>query len=173
MLSALFHWIALSIIGVPYALALALWVGLVSQFIPVVGTYLAGALAVLIALLHDPVDGVAVLPTGTSDPARYRGVRIENARNYDWEDISSDPEGRLYIGDIGNNDSARRNLAIYVVDEPDPVQAWRRHAAKLEDRAAALTERRFDAIRFRGPGTDLTVGLTAANKYRVRTSWRW
>ena len=66
-------------------------------------------------------DGVAVLPTGTSDPARYRGVRIENARNYDWEDITSDPEGRLYIGDIGNNDSARRNLAIYVADEPDPV----------------------------------------------------
>ena len=66
-------------------------------------------------------DGVAVLPTGTSDPVRYRGVRIDNARNYDWEDITSDPEGRLYIGDIGNNDSARRNLAIYVVDEPDPV----------------------------------------------------
>jgi predicted PurR-regulated permease PerM len=61
LLSTLFHWIALSIIGVPYALALALWVGLVSQFIPVVGTYLAGALAVVIALLHDPVDGVAVL----------------------------------------------------------------------------------------------------------------
>lgn len=62
-LSALAHWIALSIIGVPYALALALWVGIISQFIPVVGTYLAGALAVLIAVLNEPVDGIWTLGT--------------------------------------------------------------------------------------------------------------
>ncbi len=61
VLSTAFHWIVLAILGVPYALALALWVGIVSQFIPVVGTYLAGALAVLVALLNDPVDGVIVL----------------------------------------------------------------------------------------------------------------
>jgi hypothetical protein len=66
-------------------------------------------------------DGVAVLPNRVTDPARYRGITIDNARNYDWEDITIDPDRRLYIGDIGNNDSARRNLAIYVVDEPDPV----------------------------------------------------
>jgi predicted PurR-regulated permease PerM len=61
ILSAACHWIALQIMGVPYALALALWVGIVSQFIPVVGTYLAGALAVLVAALNDPVDGVVIL----------------------------------------------------------------------------------------------------------------
>ena len=61
VLSTVFHWIALAILGVPYALALALWVGVISQFIPVVGTYLAGALAVLVALLNDPFDGVAIL----------------------------------------------------------------------------------------------------------------
>ena len=52
------------------------------------------------------------------------------------------------------------------LDEPDPVRAWRQHAAKLEDRAAALTERRFDAVRFRGPGTDLVVGLTPRSLWR-------
>ena len=55
-LSALATWIALSIIGVPYALALALWVGIISQFVPVVGTYIAGALPVVIAGLNEPVD---------------------------------------------------------------------------------------------------------------------
>ncbi|HEX9416747.1 MAG TPA: aminopeptidase [Gaiellaceae bacterium] len=45
------------------------------------------------------------------------------------------------------------------LDEPDPVQAWKEHAAKLDGRAGQLSERGFDAIRFRGPGTDLTVGL--------------
>jgi predicted PurR-regulated permease PerM len=51
----------LALIGVPYPLALGLWVGLVSQFVPTVGTYLAGALPVLIALLNQPVDAVWVL----------------------------------------------------------------------------------------------------------------
>ena len=38
-----------------------MWVGIISQFIPVIGTYLAGALAVLVAVLNDPVDGIIVL----------------------------------------------------------------------------------------------------------------
>jgi aminopeptidase len=45
------------------------------------------------------------------------------------------------------------------LDEDDPVAAWRAHMAKLEARAAQLNERRFDALRYRGPGTDFTVGL--------------
>ena len=45
------------------------------------------------------------------------------------------------------------------LDEPDPVEAWEEHLVRLEQRRAALDERRFDAIRFRGPGTDLLVGL--------------
>jgi predicted PurR-regulated permease PerM len=59
--SFIFHWIVFASIGVPFPLPLALWVGVMSQFIPVVGTYLAGALPVLIALLSDPVDAVWVL----------------------------------------------------------------------------------------------------------------
>jgi aminopeptidase len=47
------------------------------------------------------------------------------------------------------------------LDEGDPVEAWRRHTTRLTDRAAALNERRFDSLRYRGPGTDLTVGLHA------------
>jgi predicted PurR-regulated permease PerM len=60
-LSAIATWIALTIIGVPYALALALWVGVISQFVPVVGTYIAGALPVAIAALNDPVDVIWTL----------------------------------------------------------------------------------------------------------------
>ena len=52
-LSALFHWVAFTLIGVPAPVALALWVGIISQFIPVVGTYIAGVLPVLVTLL-DP-----------------------------------------------------------------------------------------------------------------------
>jgi len=45
------------------------------------------------------------------------------------------------------------------LDEPDPVAAWRDHTARLKARAEALTDLRPDALRYRGPGTDLTVGL--------------
>jgi aminopeptidase len=45
------------------------------------------------------------------------------------------------------------------LEEPDPAEAWRKRVRELEERAAGLSERRFDALRFRGPGTDLTVGL--------------
>ena len=45
------------------------------------------------------------------------------------------------------------------LDEPDPIAAWRAHLDRLNRRATSLNRRRFDALRFRGPGTDLTVGL--------------
>jgi aminopeptidase len=45
------------------------------------------------------------------------------------------------------------------LDEPDPLAAWDERMAVLNDSAARLTERRFDAIELRGPGTELTVGL--------------
>ena len=45
------------------------------------------------------------------------------------------------------------------LDEPDPVGAWRAHVARLKERTAHLNELRPDALRYRGPGTDLTVGL--------------
>jgi aminopeptidase len=45
------------------------------------------------------------------------------------------------------------------LDQPDPVAAWREHIARLQQRAATLNEHRFDHLRYRGPGTDLTVGL--------------
>src|SRR5579884_2740253 len=52
------------------------------------------------------------------------------------------------------------------LDEPDPVAAWRAHLDRLEARAAALNELSPDALRYRGPGTDLTVGLLPNARWR-------
>lgn len=38
---------------------------------------------------------------------------VENAGNQDWEDITSDNAGNIYIGDFGNNSQSRKNLTIY------------------------------------------------------------
>lgn len=45
------------------------------------------------------------------------------------------------------------------VDAADPIAAWERHNGELHTRKDWLNARRFSALRFRGPGTDLTVGL--------------
>jgi aminopeptidase len=44
-------------------------------------------------------------------------------------------------------------------DQTDPVAAWKQHDASLHSRAARLNEKRYAALHFRGPGTDLRVGL--------------
>lgn len=45
------------------------------------------------------------------------------------------------------------------VDKADPVAAWKEHDANLHARAERLNEKRYAALHFRGPGTDLRVGL--------------
>ncbi|MGP4004527.1 AI-2E family transporter [Streptomyces sp. 8N706] len=54
------HYALLEVLEVPYAPALGLWVGVVSQFIPTIGTYLAGALPVLIAFTVNPWYALSV-----------------------------------------------------------------------------------------------------------------
>ena len=62
IISAVAHGIFFVIIGLPYWLPLALWVGFVSQFIPTIGTYLAGALPIVIALvIGEPFIALAIL----------------------------------------------------------------------------------------------------------------
>ena len=59
--SAIVHWVAFATIGAPAPLAMALWVGVVSQFLPVVGTYIAGALPLLITFIDSPSRALAVV----------------------------------------------------------------------------------------------------------------
>ncbi|WP_199825510.1 AI-2E family transporter [Streptomyces sp. SCSIO 75703] len=61
LISGIAHYVVLEVLEVPYAPALAVWVGLVSQFIPTIGTYLAGALPMLIAFTVDPWYALWVL----------------------------------------------------------------------------------------------------------------
>jgi aminopeptidase len=60
------------------------------------------------------------------------------------------------------------------LDAEDPVEEWRAHVARLHERARQLDVRRFSSLRFRGPGTDLRVGLLDGARWLSgvsRTSW--
>ncbi|MFP3598482.1 hypothetical protein [Chryseobacterium sp. SIMBA_029] len=49
-------------------------------------------------------------------------VLVENAENTDWEEIITDTTGNIYIGDFGNNDNERKDLAILKIDLKDASQ---------------------------------------------------
>lgn len=138
--------------------------------------------------------GAYLLVRGHPDPRMFDGVdgaRLAAARKHEldaiwlrqvserlvnWSLVSYPTEGwaaTIY----GEPDLDRLWEAIFRtvrLDEPDPVAAWTEHLGRLDERAAALNERRFDAIRFRGPGTDLTVGLHERSRWQSAgedTAW--
>ncbi len=51
------------------------------------------------------------------------------------------------------------------VDTPDPIAAWEKHNANLQARTRMLNEKNYAALHFRGPGTDLRVGLADAHEW--------
>jgi len=53
------------------------------------------------------------------------------------------------------------------LDASDPVEAWREHIDVLQRRADRLNARRFDRLHYRGPGTDLTVGLHPDSQWQT------
>jgi predicted PurR-regulated permease PerM len=61
IVSAVVTTVFLYALGVPYAFALGLWVGVISQFIPTIGTYIALVVPVLVALKSEPIDALWVL----------------------------------------------------------------------------------------------------------------
>ncbi|HET7467433.1 MAG TPA: aminopeptidase [Candidatus Dormibacteraeota bacterium] len=122
-----------------------------------------------------------------SDPARSgRAVPVDYVRRWGrsighrelaWTLVGCPVEGwakQVY----GEPDVERLWQAVertVRLDLPDPVAAWRERLDKLNSIAAGLNNRKFDAIRYRGPGTDLTVGLLPSARFmsagQFTTSW--
>ncbi|MFF0636330.1 AI-2E family transporter [Nocardia sp. NPDC004151] len=61
VISAIAHGAFLALLGLPNALALGIWFGVVASFVPTIGTYIAGVLPILVALTIRPLDAVWIL----------------------------------------------------------------------------------------------------------------
>lgn len=61
VIAGIVAWIAFRLIGLPFPAALALWLAVLSQFVPVVGTYIGGVLPILVALLEEPIKALWVI----------------------------------------------------------------------------------------------------------------
>ena len=91
---------------------------------------------------------IVAINDGGNDAALYilnlkgtiqRVVTVENAKNNDWEDITVDDK-HIYIGDIGNNQNNRKNLAIYKVKISDVHKKDTVQAKKISYNYAEQTE---------------------------------
>jgi aminopeptidase len=91
----------------------------------------------------------------------------ENKRLIQWTILGYPNEGwaRTVFGEPDVERLWEAVITAARLDEPDPVAAWQEHISRLRERAATLEERRFRAIRFVGPGTDLRVGLPPAHRW--------
>jgi hypothetical protein len=54
---------------------------------------------------------------GLSTKGKIKKVIKVNAKNHDWEDLTSDDKGNFFIGDFGNNANKRKNLVILKIDK--------------------------------------------------------
>jgi aminopeptidase len=81
---------------------------------------------------------------------------------------------RAMLGEPDEERLWRLMAPLLRLDAPDPEAAWREHVARLDQRAELLQQRAFAAIRFKGPGTDLTVGLATGTRWvsaNSTTAW--
>jgi len=125
--------------------------------------------------LFDDVDGGLLARARRTEETKLAFKQVDE-RLVNWTIVGYPTEG--WAEEVfGEPDVERLWEAIahaVRLDEPDPVQAWREHIARLAERARILNERRFDAIRFRGPGTDLTVGVHPGGRWQSAhetTAW--
>src|ERR1700734_1825577 len=68
----------------------------------------------------------------------------------------------VFPGESENMAVAKLWDAIFVASRvavEDPVREWREHGARLKERVERLNAKRYHSLHFKGPGTDLTVGL--------------
>jgi aminopeptidase len=112
----------------------------------------------------DSDPGLASLETTPRPPGRHRQVESEEVN---WCLVPFPTEGwsRYVYGEADEErlwDDIEKFLRL---DQPDPVTAWKEHIARLAERSRQMDERRFDALHFEGPGTDLMVGLLPTSRW--------
>lgn len=66
------------------------------------------------------------------DGKLLKELKVKNAKNEDWEDLTTDKSGNLYIADIGNNNNKRKDLVVYKVPNPEIEPGDKIDAEKIE-----------------------------------------
>lgn len=68
--------------------------------------------------LHNDSGDEPILYAFNFNSDELQKVQIAGAKNIDWEDLTADRSGNIYIGDFGNNRNQRKDLCIYKISAP-------------------------------------------------------
>ena len=132
-----------------------------------------GALIGLIPLVAPGVlDDVDPVRAGKDRlPFVKETLQMIEERNVNWTILPTPtPEWAQAVHPDEDGDAALERLTEQIarvcrLDEDDPVAAWRERSDALAAVAKRLEQRRFDAVHFEGPGTDLTIGLLPSSRW--------
>jgi aminopeptidase len=118
------------------------------------------------------MDGVDPAIAGRDQlPSLREGFEIINAKTTNWCVVpwATEAWATVVHPELTPADALAKlnEELVYLLrlDEPDAGAAWRERGAQLQAVAGRLTELRFDALRYEGPGTDLTVGLLPTSRF--------
>jgi aminopeptidase len=106
-------------------------------------------------------------------PTVREGIKVVNDRTTNWSICPCPTQAwaDLVFPELDEPERLERLehelLHVLRLDEDDPIAAWRSRADTLVTSAERLTERRFDALHYEGPGTDLTIGLLPSSGWRA------
>jgi aminopeptidase len=106
-------------------------------------------------------------------PTVREGIKVVNERTTNWTICPCPTQtwADLVFPELEASERLprleRELLHVLRLDEEDPIAAWRARADTLVSSAERLTERRFDALHYEGPGTDLTIGLLPSSGWRA------
>jgi aminopeptidase len=106
-------------------------------------------------------------------PTVKEGIKVVNDRTTNWTicPCATPVWADLVFPDVEPGERLARLeqqlLHVLRLDEDDPIAAWRARADTLVSTAERLSERRFDALHYQGPGTDLTIGLLPSSGWRA------
>ena len=82
-------------------------------------------------LIEDSGNGDNIYKVGL-DGKIIKRFDVKDAKNQDWEDLTKDKKGNLYIRDFGNNRNDRKNLVIYKLPNPEVEKGDKIDAEKIE-----------------------------------------
>jgi aminopeptidase len=104
-------------------------------------------------------------------PATREALTVVNERTTNWTIVPCPTSdwALLVHPDLQPEEALARlwDEVAYVcrLDQPDPVAAWQKRLDRLREIAARLDRLMLDAVRYSGPGTDLTVGLLKSSRW--------
>ena len=118
------------------------------------------------------LNGVDAARAGRDQlPFLRESAKVVNDRTTNWSAIAGPSPGwaRLVFPELSQEEAEdklwEQILHVLRLDEDDPVALWQERSDALKGAAQRLTDRRFDALHFEGPGTDLTVGLLPSSSW--------